>query len=371
MSESEIQMKYLDEFRNPDAVRGLAESIREAAAGLDGPVRFMEVCGGHTMAIHRFGLPSLLPDEIELLSGPGCPVCVTPASYVDRAIELGRSGVQLATFGDLYHVPGSEGTLAGAAAEDVDVQVVYSSRDALELAQESPDRTVVMLAIGFETTVPAMAATVTEAAARGIDNFRIMSGHKTMPRALAVLADAPDCALDGFILPGHVSTIIGTRPYEFLPRDHGLACCIAGFEPTDVLRAILSMCRQLADDAPEVDNAYRRAVKRDGNPTAWNHVQKVFEASPARWRGLGVLDGSGLSVREEWSDYSVEPPDVSENPDPAPECMCGEVLRGAAKPPDCPLFGTRCTPDSAVGPCMVSSEGSCAAHYKYGTEGAG
>jgi hydrogenase expression/formation protein HypD len=194
-----------------------------------------------------------------------------------------------------------------------------------------------------------------------------MSGHKVMPPALEALAGAPDCRIDGFILPGHVSTIIGTEPYEFLPREHGLAGCIAGFEPTDVLRAVLSLCRQVADDAPEVDNAYRRAVKPGGNPTAWSHVRRIFRPVAARWRGVGVLEGSGLAVRDEWAGHAVEPPDVSENPNPEPECRCGEVLRGAIRPPRCPLFGTACTPDSAVGPCMVSSEGSCAAHYKYGT----
>ncbi len=361
-------MKFIDEFRQPETVRRLADQITETAARVDGAVRIMEVCGGHTMAIHRFGLPSLLPDNIELLSGPGCPVCVTPTTYVDRAIGLvAGDSVTLTTFGDLYRVSGSEETLEDAAGRGVDARVVYSPRDALKLASDNPDRTVIFLAVGFETTAPVVAASVQEAARRGIDNFRVMSGHKTMPPALRALVEAPEVALDGFLLPGHVSTIIGTEPYRFLAEEFNLACCVTGFEPADMLRGIASVVAQRADERSEVDNEYRRVVNRQGNPTAGGIVADIFEPADSQWRGLGMIPDSGLTVRSEWQDFSIDPPDPTIPSKCNSACRCDEVLRGLAKPPDCELFGKACTPDSAVGPCMVSSEGACAAYYKYGT----
>jgi len=362
-------MRFVDEFRDPRAARDLSARIRRAADRAGRPLRFMEVCGGHTMAIHRFGIPELLPEGIELLSGPGCPVCVTPTSYLDRAIEIAREPqTTVATFGDLYRVPGSDGSLEEASARGADVRVVYSARDALAAARRSPERRVVFLAIGFETTAPGTAATIREAHAAGVSNLRVLPGHKTMPPALKALADGAQVALDGFILPGHVSTITGTGPYEFLPREHGMACCVTGFEPTDVLLGILSLAQQAAEGAPAVENRYRRAVRPEGNPRARAAVEEVFEPADCQWRGLGPIPASGLDIRERWRQYRIEPP----APDaPAAEhaaCRCADVLRGLIRPPECPLFGAACTPDSPVGPCMVSGEGACAAFYAYHTD---
>jgi len=358
-------MRFVDEFRNADAARRLCEQIREAAEAAGRTLRFMEVCGGHTMAIHRFGIPSLLPQSVELLSGPGCPVCVTPTTYVDRAIELGREGATLTTFGDLYRVPGSQGSLEEAAAGGLDVRIVYSPRDALAVARRNPEADVVFLGIGFETTAPATAATMLEARQAGLKNFRVLSGHKTMPRALRALVSAPEVAIDGFLLPGHVTTIIGTGPYEFLAREFGVACCVSGFEPTDILLAVLSLTRQRAAGRPMVDNRYPRAVRPEGNPLARRIVEQVFEPGDARWRGIGLIPGSGLQIRDEWADMRAQPPDPSVPSAQFGACRCAEVLRGLIRPPQCPLFGNVCVPDSPVGPCMVSSEGSCAAFFKY------
>lgn len=361
-------MKYVDEFRDPKAARELAAEIGRAAERLARPVRLMEVCGGHTMAIHRFGIPSLLPPAVRLLSGPGCPVCVTPTTYLDRAIALARlPDTTVTTFGDLYRVPGAESSLEDAAADGADVRVVYSPRDALKFAQENRGRLVVFLAIGFETTVPGTAATIVEARDKGVKNFHVLSGHKTMPEALRALVAAPEVALDGFMLPGHVSTITGPEPYEFLPRDYGIACCVTGFEPTDILMAILALVRQVAEGRPAVENTYRRAVRPGGNPRARALVDEVFEPVDSQWRGIGLIPGSGLDVRQRWTAFSVEPPNPAVPSAEYQACRCAEVLRGLLSPPECPLFGSKCVPDSPVGPCMVSSEGACAAHYKYGT----
>jgi hydrogenase expression/formation protein HypD len=359
-------MRYVDEFRNPQAARRLGEQIGRAAAATGRTLRFMEVCGGHTMAIHRFGLPHLLPQSVELLSGPGCPVCVTPTTYIDRAVELGREGALLATFGDLYRVPGSAGSLEEAVAGGLDVRIVYSPRDALKIAREEPDRRVVFLGVGFETTAPTVAATMLEARQAGLGNFRVLSGHKTMPRALRALVEAPQVAIDGFILPGHVTAVIGTRPYEFLPREFGTACCVSGFEPTDILMAVLSLTRQCVASEPAVDNQYLRAVPAEGNPLARGIVEQVFEPADSQWRGIGCIGGSGLDIREEWAAMREGPPDPAAPSADFGACRCAEVLRGVIRPPQCPLFGKACVPDSPVGPCMVSSEGSCAAFYKYG-----
>ena len=369
-------MKFVDEFRNPEAAKGLAEEVVRAAHGAVGraagraagrTLRFMEVCGGHTMAIHRFGIPYLLPDEVELLSGPGCPVCVTPTTYLDLAIELaGRSEVTLTTFGDLYRVPGADGSLEDVAARGADVRIVYSALDALKIAGENPDREVVFLAIGFETTAPGTAATIREAHATGVRNFRVLSGHKTMPQALRALVAAPEVAVDGFLLPGHVSTITGPEPYAFLPEEFDMACCVTGFEPTDILRGILALVRQVAAGEPTVENQYRRAVHVGGNPRAREVVDEVFEPTDSQWRGIGLIEESGLAMRERWGAYSVEPPDPAVPSAEHEASRCAEVLRGLIRPTECPLFGTACVPDSPVGPCMVSSEGACAAFYRYG-----
>ncbi len=361
-------MRFVDEFRDPEAARRLAERIRRTAAGME-QLCFMEVCGGHTMALHRFGIPHLLPENVRMLSGPGCPVCVTPTTYVDRAIALGEEpGVILATFGDLYRVRGGEESLEDAAARGLEVRVVYSPRDALKLARESPEREVLFLAIGFETTVPGVAATVLEADGESARNFRVLSGHKVMPPALRALMEAPEVAVDGFLLPGHVSTISGPEPYAFLPDQYGVACCVTGFEPTDILRGILSLVEQVAEGRPAVENQYRRAVRAGGNPEAREVVEKVFLAADSQWRGLGLIEGSGLDLRPALSGYRAEPPDSTVPSAEHARCRCAEVLRGVIRPPKCPLFGRECVPDSALGPCMVSSEGACAAFYKYGAQ---
>jgi len=302
-------MRFVDEFRDPVAARDLSRRIRTAAEAAGRPLRFMEVCGGHTMAIHRFGIPELLPDGLELLSGPGCPVCVTPVSYLDRAIEIASEPDRtVATFGDLHRVPGRAGSLEDAAADGADVRVVYGPRDALELARRMPAREVVFLAIGFETTAPATAATLREARAAGVRNLRVLPGHKTMPPALRALVGGDGVALDGLLLPGHVCTVTGSAPYEFLAREYGLACCITGFEPADVLLGVLSLVEQAAFGRPLVDNRYRRAVHADGNPRARAAVQAVFAPADSRWRGIGTLPGSGLDLREDWHPFRVEPP---------------------------------------------------------------
>ncbi len=359
-------MRLVDEFRDPEAVRALAAQIRSAARGA-GSLCFMEVCGGHTMAIHRFGLPDLLPENIELRSGPGCPVCVTPSTYVDRAIEIGREpGTVLCTFGDLYRVPGESASLEDAAAGGADVRVVYSPRDALKLARRNPDRRIVFLAVGFETTAPTVAATLLEAAAREVENFYVLSGHKTMPGALRVLMEAPEVRLDGFLLPGHVSTITGPDVYGFLPEEFGVACCVTGFEPMDILLGVLSLVKQVRQGAPQVDNQYRRAVAGDGNPVARRVIDRVFEPADSQWRGLGLIPDSGLVVRQDWDAFSRVGPDPSVPSVENDECRCAEVLRGLVLPVECPLFGQKCVPDAPVGPCMVSSEGACAAFFRYG-----
>ena len=367
-------MRFVDEFRDAAAAHELAAEIARSGRALARTVRFMEVCGGHTMAIHRFGIPDLLPENVELVSGPGCPVCVTPTTYLDLAIELaGRPDTTVTTFGDLYRMPGAERSLEGAVADGADVRIVYSPLDALKLAREEPDREVVFLAVGFETTTPGTAATVLAAAEQGVSNFRVLSGHKVMPPALkALVASGEDdagaaVAVDGFLLPGHVATITGPEPYEFLPRDYGLACCVAGFEPTDVLRAILALVRQVAEGRPAVENAYRRAVRVDGNPQALAVADRVFEPADSQWRGIGLIEGSGLAVRDEWSAHRVESPDPAVPSAEYGACRCAEVLRGLIRPDECRLFGKACVPDSPVGPCMVSSEGACAALYKYGS----
>jgi hydrogenase expression/formation protein HypD len=360
-------MRYVDEFRNPEAARSLAQRIAQVARGAP-PMRLMEVCGGHTAAIYRFGIPQLLPSTVELLSGPGCPVCVTPTTYIDRAIELcDEPDIVLATFGDLYRVPGSAASLEDVAASGADVRVVYSPRDALSIALGSPEREVVFLAVGFETTAPGVAATILEAESGAAANFRVLSGHKTMPPALRALVDASEVAIDGFLLPGHVSTVIGQGAYEPLVQQHGIACCIAGFEPTDVLLAVLSLVQQVAAGRPSMQNRYGRVVRPDGNPRALAAMGKVFEPVESQWRGLGLIPGSGLDLREQFHRYRVAPPDPAQPSHESDRCRCPQVLRGVARPEQCPLFATVCTPDSPVGPCMVSSEGACAARYKYGT----
>jgi len=345
-----------------DGLLRLAAALRaEARPGLT----FMEVCGTHTMSIARYGLRELLPEGMRLISGPGCPVCVTAMADLDRVIALAlRPEVTMATFGDLIRVPASSTTLAAARAAGADVRVVYSARDAVQIAADEPDRQIVFAGIGFETTAPTIAASLLEARARHLTNFSVLSMHKTMPPPLKALLELGETPISGFLLPGHVSVITGTACYEFLARDYGVAGVVAGFEPHDVLRALLSLVRQ---DAPAIEIEYGRAVRPEGNVVARRLMEQVFEPSDADWRGLGVIPGSGMALRPDYvdADAAARFPTVLEPPLEPAGCRCGEVLRGVTDPADCALFGARCTPEDPVGACMVSSEGACAARYRY------
>jgi len=330
-------------------------------------VQLMEVCGTHSHAIGRYGLRQAMPEGIELVSGPGCPVCVTTAGQIEMALELARRGVVVATFGDMVRVPGASGSLAQARAEGAEVAVVYSPQQALEMAVERPEAEVVFIAVGFETTAPAVAAVAREALARGVENFSLLGLHKLIPPALEALLADPATQIDGLIAPGHVSVIIGAQAYRPLVEKYSVPCVVAGFEPDEILLAAAMLLEQLAEGRAEVENAYPAAVRAEGNPRAQALIYEVFEVADAHWRGLGLLPGSGLRLRQEAravdaaERYGLVEPVV---PDP-PGCQCGEVLRGIVRPWQCPLFGEACTPAAPVGPCMVSSEGACAAAYKY------
>lgn len=324
----------------------------------------MEVCGTHTMAIARAGIRALLPDEIRLLSGPGCPVCVTPQSTIDYAIALARhEQVIIATFGDMVRVPGSEASLEGFQP-----RIVYSPLDALEIATAHPDRDVVFIGVGFETTSPTVAATVLAAEKRGIPNFFVLPAFKCIPPALDFIARSPRIAVQGFILPGHVSAIIGSRPYEFVSEQFNIPGCVTGFDPVDILQGILNLLQQISAGRARIAIEYRRVVKPEGNTHAQRLLQKVFTVADSRWRGIGEIKQSGLTFNEEYKKYDVGsryPISVPRVREPK-GCICGSVLLGVKLPHDCTLFGGACTPLTPVGPCMVSSEGSCAAYYKYG-----
>lgn len=353
------------ELRDPDKVAAVAMDIRTLAPAR--AFRVMEVCGGHTAAIHRCALPSLLPDSLELLSGPGCPVCVTPNAFVDRAISLAQSErTIIATFGDLIRVPGSSSSLAQARARGADVRVVYSPMDAASLADENPDRRVVFLAVGFETTACTIASTVEFASHRRIQNFKLLSALKTMPAALRTLLTDHSNGVDGLILPGHVATITGETDFLFIAAELGLPCAISGFEPLDLLVSIRSILKQAEAGAPEVANCYGRAVRPLGNHHARESIARVFEPCDATWRGLGDIPASGLKLRPSFAQFDADsqipclPKSVEH-----PSCQCGEILRGRLRPRDCPLFGRACTPQSPIGACMVTSEGACAASFEF------
>jgi len=358
-------MKFIDEFRDSEKARFLIEEIRRQVRK---PVRIMEVCGTHTVAIARYGLRKVLPPEIDLISGPGCPVCVTSQTDIDRAISLARiPGVIVTTFGDMVRVPGSDSTLAQERARGGDVRVLYSPLDALKIAEENGGKKVIFLGVGFETTAPVVAATILEARERHLENFGVFSAHKTIPKALKALLQLGEHRIDGFLLPGHVSTIIGSRPYEFLPREHGMACVISGFEPLDILQSILLLVRQIGEENPRVEIGYRRGVSPDGNARAQEVMRLAFEPADVEWRGLGMIPGSGLALNPQLAAWDAARVFSFEIP-PAREiagCRCGEVLRGILRPRECGLFGEACMPEHPLGPCMVSFEGSCAAAYKY------
>ncbi len=365
-------MRFVDEFRNGEVAKHLSERI----AALVEPGRhykFMEVCGGHTHAIYKHGVEDLLPPEIELVHGPGCPVCVIPMGRQDDALAIARNPeVIFTTFGDMMRVPSSEGSLLDAKARGADVRMVYSPLDALRIARENPDREVVFFAIGFETTTPSTALTLLRAKAEGITNFSVFANHVTIIPAIRAILDSPDLRLQGFIGPGHVSTVIGTRPYEFIARDYGLPIAVSGFEPLDVLQGVYMIMQQLAEGRQEVENQYTRVVREEGNPLALKAIGQTMELRTTfEWRGLGFISQSALKLREEFALYDAEVryalPAVRVADPKA--CQCGEVLKGVIKPWECKVFGTACTPDRPIGTCMVSSEGACAAYYNYGRLG--
>jgi hydrogenase expression/formation protein HypD len=346
----------------------LLDQIRRGAQAVSRNLRYMEVCGTHTMAIHRAGLPGLLPKNIRLLSGPGCPVCVTPMGYLDAALELARRpGTTLTTFGDMMRVPGASGSLDLERASGADVRIVYSPIEAVRLAGQSPRRNVVFLAVGFETTAPGTALALAEAERKGIRNFFALCAHKIIPPALAALLADKEAALDGLILPGHVSAILGLEPYRFIAAEYGRAGVITGFEPEDVLQALLMLLRQAVAGEAKVENQYPRVVRPEGNPAARALLERYFERCDAEWRGLGTIPASGLQLRPEFASRDAATAlgvEIGRGVEPA-GCLCGEVLRGRIEPEACPLFAEQCTPMTPVGACMVSSEGTCAAHYKY------
>ena len=347
-----------------------ARRVLDAIRALEiGEVRLMEVCGTHTMAIAKSGIRSMLPENIRLLSGPGCPVCVTPGEVVDAVLELAmRPGVILATYGDMVRVPGSTpgDNLARRRALGAKIEVVYSPVDAVKLAEENPDREIVFLGVGFETTAPGTAAAVLTAKEKGVKNFSLFSMLKTVEPALRALIASEGFNVQGFLCPGHVATIIGEEGFRFLPRDYALPAVISGFEPEDILSSVYLLARQLAEGKSLVQNEYRRAVAPQGNPLARAMMDRCFAPRRDLWRGLGAIEASGLALREAFSDYDAEKKFGVEYAAARPTaCCCGEVITGKRSPAQCPLFGRRCTPEDPVGPCMVSSEGACAAWYKY------
>jgi hydrogenase expression/formation protein HypD len=362
-------MKYQDEYRDRELVQGLARSLAELTAGHEGTMTFMEVCGTHTMSIYQYGLRGLLPPQVRLISGPGCPVCVTPNSYLDKAIACCRiPGVVVATFGDMLRVPGTSSSLMEERAKGADIRIVYSPLDAVKLAAAHPELTVVFLGVGFETTAPTIAASILAAKQQGVANFLVLASHKTMPVPMAALAADPELAIDGFICPAHVSTVIGADAYEPLALDYGRPCVVTGFEPADVLQGVVMLARQVMTGESRVEIQYSRAVRQQGNPKARAILDEVFVPCNADWRGLGTITASGLAIREEFAAFDAERVlriEPGESREPA-GCRCGDVLKGKITPFDCPLFATACTPEAPVGACMVSTEGTCAAAYKYG-----
>ncbi len=362
-------MKFVDEFRDPIAAKKILGEIERLAAAQ--PHRkFMEICGGHTHAIYRHGLEGILPDSIELVHGPGCPVCVIPMGRVDDAIHIAsQPDVTFCCFGDMLRIPGGKSTLLEARAKGADIRVVYSPLDALAIAIREPNRSVVFLAIGFETTAPSTAVTVLNAREKGVTNFSVMCNHVMIVPAIKAILDSPDVQLDGFLGPGHVGTVIGTHPYKFVVDHYHRPIVTAGFEPLDILEAVWRLLRQLDEGRCEVENQYRRVVRDEGNPVALAIINQVFTLRPHfEWRGLGFISHSALMLRDEFAIFDAElrypVPGVS-IADPK-ACQCGEVLKGAIRPWECKIFGTACTPETPIGTCMVSSEGACAAYYNYG-----
>ena len=369
-------MKYVDEFRDPDRARALTyeihrlvERIARTRGGLERPLQIMEVCGGHTHSIFRYGIHQMLPPEVEFVHGPGCPVCVLPMGRVDDCVALAeRPEVIFTTFGDAMRVPGSSKSLLKAKADGADVRMVYSPLDALTIARANPHREVIFFGLGFETTMPSTAMTVLQAQAGRFENFSLFCNHITIIPTLKAILDSPDLRLDGFLGPGHVSMVIGTRVYRFIAEQYKRPITVAGFEPLDVLHSVFMVLRQIAEGRCEVENQYARIVPEDGNAQALSAIQQVFESREFfEWRGLGSIEHSGVRIRDTFAAFDAErkfPVANLQLADPQ-ACQCGEVLKGVIKPHQCKVFGTACTPDKPLGALMVSSEGACAAHYRY------
>jgi hydrogenase expression/formation protein HypD len=361
-------MKHLDEYRDKALVKPL---VAELARSVSKPVRLMEVCGTHTMAIFRNGVRSILPEGMEIVSGPGCPVCVTSASHMDAFIAMAEmAGVRVTIFGDLFRVPGSNGSLAQASSRGAKIDIVYSPMDALEIAKNNPEDMVVFLGVGFETTTPAIGATILTAQREHIDNFCVFSTHKVIPGPLELLMQDPDLKINALLCPGHVSAIIGAGAYQPFVDKFGLSCVVAGFEPADLLNGLILLARQVSENNPRVENIYPRAVSWEGNGRAISMVDEIFEPVDMEWRGLGVLPLSGLAIKEKYAHFDAQKRlDITiKESGEAKGCLCGQILKGKTIPPQCPLFDKRCTPANPIGPCMVSSEGTCAAYHKYGRD---
>lgn len=360
-------MKYIDEYRDQVLIEKIAKELHHFS---NRSYTFMEVCGGHTMAIRKFGLTSLLPGNFRLRSGPGCPVCVTCKSFIDKAVACARQGAVVAIFGDLMRIPGTVSSLEKARIDGADVRIVFSPVDAVEMAARDPRRQFVFAAAGFETTAPGTACAVKSAEAAGLDNFFVLSAHKVMPPAMRMLVQQ-GVLTDGFICPGHVCAVTGSAIFDFIPQDFGLACVVSGFEPVDILYSILMLTRQITHSEPRVEIQYRRAVTCMGNLLAQKEMDDVFCLEDTYWRGLGKIPLSGLRLRDNFSRFDAERAFLIRIEENVPDdgCLCGEILKGMAEPADCPLFRTVCHPGQPAGACMVSPEGACNVHFNYGTDG--
>jgi hydrogenase expression/formation protein HypD len=359
-------MKFISEFRNSELAKGTILNIHNRSKM---PARLMEFCGSHTVTIFKHGIRQVMPQNIEMVSGPGCPICVTANADLDKAIALAKvPDVIIATFGDMIKVPSSYSSLQKVKAEGADVRIVYSTIDALQIAESNPQKSVIFLGIGFETTAPTVAASILQAEERKIKNYYILSLHKVCPPIIRAILDSGEINIDGLICPGHVSVIIGSLAWEFISHDYGIPCVVTGFEPVDVLQGVDMLVSQVEDGRAEVEIAYKRGVRPEGNPQALKLMGEVFEPCPGRWRGIGEVPNSGLKLKKEYEHFDA---DIHFDIDPGPlyepkGCICGEVLRGVKTPLDCLLFGKTCNPEYPIGPCMVSSEGSCSAYYLYG-----
>jgi len=359
-------LKYIDEFRNPQLIRSIVDKIHQECP--DQTIKLMEVCGGHTVTIFKYGIQKLIPDKIKLISGPGCPVCVTDNGFIDRAVKIAHlDNVIITTFGDMIRVPGSTTSLQKEKGRGIDVRICYSPMDAIQIAKDNPENEVVFLGIGFETTAPAVAVAIQYAFDNRITNFSVLSSHKTMPYAMKALLDSGETDLNGFICPGHVSAITGIHIYDFIAQDYHIPCVVSGFEPLDMLQSILMLIRLINRKQGLVENQYTRSVKENGNLNAMQLMMDVFEESDTSWRGIGIIPKSGLKIRGKYQDFDANLKfDVVVEPTKEyPGCICGDIMRGVKVPTDCTLFKKICTPEDPKGACMVSDEGACATYFKY------